>query len=332
MKEKIFLTGGAGFIGSHIAESLVKAGYQVTVYDNFSSGRMENLAAVKKDIRLVKGDILDYAKLRKAMAGCAIVSHQAAQLEIFRCLDNPQLDLRTNTSGSLNVFRAAAENRVKRVINASSACVYGQAEYTPQDEGHPLNPNWPYGVSKLAAEKYGRILEQDYAIPVISLRYGIVYGEREWLGRVLTMFLRRVVLQGKPPVIFGSGGQLRDFIYVGDAVKLHNLCLAAKKGGVYNVSTARGTSVRELAVLVLKAAGKKYAPIFEQVKEGRASKFMPERKRIPQELKRMVLSFGKAQEAFGWHPEMDLQEGVRRETEWISRHRHYWRHLGEVAV
>lgn len=330
-KKTILVTGGAGFIGSHIVESLLREGYRVKVYDNFSSGRTENLRKVKDGVEVVKADILDYARLEKAMRNCHLVSHQAAQLEIFDCLKDPRRDLQINTLGTLNVLKAALKSGVEKIVNASSACVYGQAQYTPQDERHSRRPNWPYGVSKLAAEEYCRIYKHNHGVPVISLRYGIVYGEREWQGRVLTMFIRRI-LRNKPPVIFGKGDQLRDFIYVGDVVRMHNLCLKMNKGDVFNVATGKGTSVKELALKVIAISGKGFFPLFEDLREGATSKFMPQRRRIPQELKQMVLSSAKAKRLLGWHPEVSLSEGIRREIEWIRSDPRAWKMSGRIKV
>ena len=203
----------AEYIG--IVDSLVSKGHEVIVYDNLSSGAPENLKEVSKDIEFVKGDINDFKSLNKVVKEVDIVSHQAAQLEIGKCLDDPVYDLMTNTGGTLNVLKSAVENNVSKIINASSACVYGQAVQRPQPESHPKNPNWAYGVSKLAAEKYCDIFSNNHDIPIISLRYGIVYGEREWFGRVLPIFIKRFI-QGKPLIVFGKGEQIRDFVYVKD--------------------------------------------------------------------------------------------------------------------
>jgi len=333
MSKKIFVTGGAGFIGSHIVEDLLDQGYRVTAYDNFSSGREENLAGVIKDIKIIKADILDYETLKKSMKGCDVVSHQAAQLEIFKCLEDPIVDLQTNTVGTLNVLRAAVENGIKKVINASSACVYGQAQYIPQDEDHPKNPNWPYGVSKLAAEKYAYIYHKNQGLDIANLRYGIVYGEREWQGRVLTMFLTRI-LKNKPPVVFGDGEQLRDFIYVKDAVKLNNLLVTKDFAGykTFNVSTGIGTSIKDLAGLAVKASGTDFKPLFEDVSEGESSTFMPERKRIPAELTKMVLSPDRAKKDLAWIPEVAVEEGVKKEYNWIKENREFWQENKEIKV
>lgn len=204
--KRILVTGGAGFIGSHIVESLVKENAEVTVLDNFSSGNIDNLQNVRRDIEVVRGDILDYNLLLNLTKNIDVISHQAAQLEIFRCIEDPVMDLRTNTIGSLNTLRAAVENNARNIIIASSACVYGQAQTTPQSEDHPKDPNWAYGVSKLAVEKYSKIFQEYYDMPIVNLRYGITYGEREWFGRVLTIFIKRAI-KNEPLIVFGDGNK-----------------------------------------------------------------------------------------------------------------------------
>jgi UDP-glucose 4-epimerase len=322
---RVFVTGGAGFIGSHFVGDLVATGAQVTVFDNFSSGLMENLVPVKNDIRIVRGDILDGEQLRDAMRGHEIVSHQAAQLEITRSIGDPLFDLRTNTIGTLNVLRAAAETGVHKVVSASSAGVYGQAQHTPQNENHPTNPNWEYGVSKLAAEKYGQIYAHTHGFGVVSLRYAIVYGEREWFGRVLTIFLKRAH-QGKPPVVFGRGDQVRDFVYVADVTRMHRLCLENERANnkVFNVSTGVGTNVTELANLVCEVTGKDLEPVFEEVLEGQRSRMVDGRMRLPSELQTMVMSYTRAKEELGWAPQVMLREGLRREWTWLCENPTRW--------
>lgn len=316
---RVFITGGAGFIGSYIVEELVRSGAQVKAYDNFSSGRMDNLEAIRDEVELVEGDILDYERLRNAMKGAKFVSHQAAQLEILKCVNDPVVDLQSNTVGTLHVLRAAVENKVEKIITASSACVYGQAQALPQTEEHPTEPNWAYGVSKLAAEKYCRLFQEYYAIPITMLRYAIIYGPREWFGRVLTIFIKRA-LQRQPLVVFGNGQQVRDFTFVEDVVAMHNLCLSedAANGKVYNVSTGRGTDINELAHLVVKCTGNNIEIVHEDLREGCYSSHMPERVRLPAELKTMVLSSQKAHEDLGWASQTDLHEGIRREMEWAE--------------
>lgn len=321
----IMVTGGAGFIGSHIVESLVDNGANVTVYDNFSSGSMENLVRLKDDINIIKGDILDYTKLKRASRGIDVISHQAAQLEITRCIENPAQDLKINTEGSLNVFNAAVENEVNKIIYASSACVYGQAKYLPEDENHPKNPNWPYGVSKLAVEKYADIYHENYGISLNGLRYSIIYGPREWYGRVLTVFLKRA-MQNQPPVIWG-GDQIRDFCYVKDVVDFHNILINKDKikNEVFNVSTGKGTSIKDLACLI-KTLFNVGNPIYENVNEGDVSNEINGRIRLPLELKEMILDNSKAIK-LGWEPKMELKDGLIEEYLWLKQNPQRWKNL-----
>jgi UDP-glucose 4-epimerase len=323
---RIFMTGGAGFIGSHFVRDLHSAGAGVTVYDNFSSGLPENLHGVGRPVATVRGDILDYKSLRDAMRGHDAVSHQAAQLEITRSIGDPIYDLTTNTIGTLNVLKAVGELGIGKVVEASSAGVYGQAVTDPQAEDHPTEPNWEYGVSKLACEKYAAIAcERNPDLAVTSLRYAIVYGEREWYGRVLTLFLKRA-LDGKPPVVFGSGDQVRDFVYVGDITQLHRRCFEVDSPGhlVLNGSTGTGTTVLELAHTVCAVAGLEEGPIFDEVAEGARSTLADGRIRLPSELHAMRMSYQRALEAVGWKPEVALRDGLEREWLWLVDHPQRW--------
>ena len=323
--KRILVTGGAGFIGSHIVDSLVKQSAHVIVYDDFRKGDLKNLENSIKDIEIVKGDILDQSSLNKACKNIDIISHQAAQLEITRSRDDPAADLTTNTIGTLNVLRAAQEKQIPKIINASSACVYGQAEIIPQTENHNLNPNWQYGVSKLAAEKYCKIFNADFNTNIINLRYSIVYGEREWFGRVLTIFLKRAQL-GKAPVIFGNGNQLRDYIYVKDLVEAHNLCLMSDLVyDTFNVSTGVGTSISNLARLVIDLFLDNIKPIYEDVKEGEMSQFVNGRIRLPSELKQMVLDSTYITKTLGWKPKTSLERGLKLEMDWLKENPEQWK-------
>lgn len=325
--KKILVTGGAGFIGSHIVESLLNKGAKITVYDNFSSGFIENLDKNKKEIEVIRGDILDFEKLKKAILGKDIVSHQAAHLEILKSVSDPVEDLTNNTIGSLNVFKACLLRNVERVMVASSACVYGQAQYTPQGEDHPKNPNWEYGVSKYAVEKYSDIFVERYGMNITNLRYSIVYGPKEWYGRVLTIFLKRA-MEGKPLIIFGDGKQERDFVFIEDVVRLHNLCLEKdiKRGEIFNASTGISTTTERLAKKVKKIINKDIEIVFENVKEGEISKFF-NRVRLISELRQMVLDNQKAKKILSWKPEVILVEGLKREYEWLLDNKHMWKRM-----
>ncbi|WP_406656587.1 NAD-dependent epimerase/dehydratase family protein [Methanolobus sp. ZRKC2] len=327
-ESKVFVTGGAGFIGSHIVEELVALGAEVTVYDDFSFGKLDNLAHIKNEINIVEGSILDFELLKNEMKEHDVVSHQAAQLEIFLGADNPIQDLNINTIGTLNVLKAAKVNEVRKVINASSACIYGQTISRTAEDYLPM-PNWEYGVSKLAAERYGTIYSKYKNLGVVNLRYAIAYGEREWYRRVLTIFIKRAI-QNKPLVVFGDGKQIRDFVYVKDVVKLHNLCIEneAANGQSYNVGTGTSTTIIDLANLVADVAEDvlEYRPtiIFEETKEGDYSKLVPDKKRNTAELNVMLLDIEKAYKELGWKPKTALEQGIRNEMIWAVNNLEYW--------
>lgn len=327
---KILVTGGAGFIGSHIVDALVKKGAKVKVYDNFSSGFMENLEGVKNEVEVIKGDILDFDELNKSIKGCNIVVHQAAQLEIAKCIADPIEDLTTNAIGSLNVFNSCVKNNIFKVVWASSASVYGQLVKRPQDEEtHPTNPNWQYGVSKLSVEKYANIYNEMYGLPIVSLRYSIVYGPREWWGRVLSIFLKKA-LENKPLVIFGDGEQTRDFIYVGDIVNLNLLSIEKDYDDhlVLNGSSNKEVSIKELAETVKIALRKPDLKIVfdKKTKEGGMSKDIG-RIRLPSELKAIKMSNDKARKILGWEPRIKLSEGLQKEYAWLRENHHLWKKI-----
>lgn len=322
--QRVLVTGGAGFIGSHITDALVRAGARVRVLDDLSSGFRENLADVAGDVELVEGSILDEDTVTAAVRGVDAICHQAAQLEIIRCIEEPLEDLRSNAEGTLRVLEAARVCGVRRVVWASSACVYGQAQAELQPESHPTSPNWPYGVSKLAAEHYARLYHELHGVSTTALRYSIVYGPREWYGRVLTAFLRRA-LDGQPPVIWG-GRQQRDFVHVSDVVAANLALLADQRfegSRVFNVSTGRGTRIRDLAALVCEAF-ELAPPIFEDVAEGEASELVDGRVRLPAELAHMVLDPAALHQAIGWQAKIALPDGLLSETAWLREHADRW--------
>lgn len=328
-ESRILVTGGLGFIGSHVVEALVKAGARVRVLDNYRSGLDANIEEVRSDVEVVEGDILDPSTVRLCIKGVDAVSHHAAQLEITRAIDNPIEDLTTNTIGTLNLFQACAQEGVERIVQATSAGVYGQATFVPQTEDeHPTNPNWAYGVSKLANEKYASIFHELHGLRITSLRYGIVYGPREWFGRVLTIFLRRA-LDHEPLIVFGDGTQVRDFVYVGDVVAHHMACLRVDESinQVFNVSTGVGTSINELASHVIRVTGSAAEIVHEDVPEGDVSKYF-DRERLPQELKTLIQSTEKSARILGWSPTTSLEDGLSREWDWLRSNAGRWVTMG----
>jgi UDP-glucose 4-epimerase len=320
----ILITGGAGFIGSHLVDRFIKEkANKIVVYDNFSTGRSEFLKG--KPIEIVKGDILDPDKLNESMKGIDLVSHHAAELEVFTGIENSIHDLRTNIEGTVNVLNAAIKNDVKKFIYASSGGVYGQAQFNPETEDHPIMPHWPYGVSKLAGEKYCLQYNLLYGLPTVSFRYGIVYGPREWYGRVLTLFIKRI-LEGEPPIIFGDGNQRRDYVYIDDVVNANILAIKNNKGDskAFNVGGDIAFSVKEVADLVISLINPELKPIYDDPKPGEASKYQPDRKRLPGELIDFILDSGSIKEILGYNPKTSFKEGIKQEIEWVKENTKYW--------
>lgn len=328
--KNILITGGAGFIGSHLVEAYLANNVKnVIVYDDFSTGTVRNLEHIKdKRLKIVKGSILDSVKLNEVVkrGKVDVIEHLAAELEVYSGIENPENDARTNILGTLNVLNAALRNGVKRLLFASSGAVYGEAKYLPIDEKHPLEPHWPYGVSKLSAERYVIQYHKLFGLETTAFRYSIVYGPREWFGRVLTMFIKRIFLENKPPVVFGDGSQTRDFVYVNDVVEAHILAVGNDEaiGCVFNIGSGEAISIKELAEHLINLSGKELEILYDDPKEGSASKFQPERIRLKGELKNFVLDYSKAEKILGWRPNMDFTDGLAKEIEWILNSPERW--------
>jgi UDP-glucose 4-epimerase len=328
--KNVLITGGAGFIGSHLTEEyLANNAGRVIVYDDFSTGNLENLNHIKDErLKIVRGSILDRVKLNEIVEKekIEIIDHLAAELEVYSGIKDSERDARINILGTLNVLNAALKNNVKRVLFASSGAVYGEAKYLPIDEGHPLEPHWPYGVSKLSAERYVIQYHKLFGLETTAFRYGIVYGPREWFGRVLTMFIKRIFLENRPPVVFGDGLQTRDFVYVGDVVKAHILAIEKNEavGQVFNIGSGTGISIKELAETLIDISGKGLGIIYDNPDEGCASRYQPERIRLKGELKNFILDIKKASKLLGWRPLTKFREGLLKEIDWVMANKERW--------
>lgn len=325
---KIFITGGAGFIGSNLVKGFLQEGATVKIYDNFATGKPENLNGIRPKVEIIKGDILDKKKLVSTMKGADLVSHHAAQMELTIALKNPYFDLSANTVGTLNILEACVKNKVKKLINASSACVYGQKGNAATKEDDSTNPNWQYGISKLAAEKYCQIYANTHNFPIISFRYSIIYGPNEWYGRVMSLFLKRAI-EGKPIIIFGDGNQKRDFTHVSDVVQANIKAILdnKQKSEVFNVSTGIGTTIKDLAKLIQKSSDKKIAIIYDkEVREGEVSRFF-KRVRLRSELRNMILSYSKAQSLLDFKPQVKLKQGIKKQLLWVKENKKRWKKI-----
>lgn len=254
---KAMVTGGAGFIGSHIVEELVTRGFPVVSIDNYSAGKKINLAHLKKykNLQEVDCDVTDLKKLNRYFKGVDIVFHNAASKKNI-CLKDPRRDLEVNGIGTFNLLELSLKHKVKKFVHASTGSVYGERVISPQTENHPLNPVSYYGVSKLAGEKYVKLFNHLYGLDSTVLRYFHVYGPRQEFnefGGVVAIFVRNV-LENKSPVIFGSGKQERSFTYVKDVV-LANLVTAVNpksRGEVYNCASGINITINQLCDRVLK--------------------------------------------------------------------------------
>jgi len=266
--KKALVTGGAGFIGSHICEALVKNGVKVVSVDDYSAGKHRNLAHLKKypNFQEVNCDITDRKKLERFFKDIDVVFHNAASKKNI-CLKDPRRDLEVNGAGTFNLLELALKHKVKKFVHASTGSVYGEAVYFPQDEAHPNNPVSYYGVSKLAGEKYVQVFHHLYGLDTTVLRYFHVFGPRQEFGEyggVVAIFVRNL-LEGKPPIIFGTGRQERSFTEVSDVV-LANLLVAVKPqatGKVYNCASGVKITINELAQEVLKYFKSTFKPVYK---------------------------------------------------------------------
>lgn len=313
--DRVFITGGAGLIGSHIVDQLIALdAREIVVYDNFTRGRIDNLTQAMHSgrVRIVDGDIRDVALLNKEMQGSDIVFHQAA-IRITQCAEDPRLALEVLATGTFNVLEAAVNCEVPKIVAASSASVYGLAEHFPTDESHhPYENRTIYGAAKTFNEGLLRSFNEMYGLNYIALRYFNVYGPRMDIFGVYTEVLIRWmerIRNGLPPLIFGSGDQTMDFVYVEDIARA-NICAAHAEvtDRVFNVASGAETSLKELAQALLDAMDSTLQPEFRE-----------ERKVNP--VARRLADTRAAQEALGFRAEVSLDEGLRRLVAWWQAER-----------
>jgi UDP-glucose 4-epimerase len=294
------VTGGAGFIGSHVADALLARGDEVHVLDNLATGRPEN---VPEGATFHEADIREPDAAFDA-ARPELVLHLAAQASVSVSVEQPDLDAEVNVIGTLRVLEAARRHGAQVVFSSTGGAIYGECA-APAPEGSPRGPLSPYGTSKLAGEEYLATWNRLHGTRHVSLRFGNVYGPRQdphGEAGVVAIFLRSVA-EGVTPTIFGDGSQERDYVYVGDVVAA-TLAAVGRAGGVFNVATGRATSVLELVAGMRRATGTEFA-----VEHG------PERLG---DLQRSVLDPGLAARGLGWRPETSLDEGLRRTWEFFG--------------
>ena len=303
----IVITGGAGFIGSHIVDALQEEGHNITVIDNLSSGKRENIP----NTRLLEIDILSYDEINKALKEIKpdIIYHLAAQINVRTSVEKPLFDAETNILATINILEQAKDIGVKKIIFASTGgAIYGEQDYFPADEQHIERPLSPYGIGKLASEKYMYYYHKNFDLPYIALRFANVYGPRQdphGEAGVVAIFTQKM-LKGEQPIINGDGLQTRDYVYVKDVAKANVAALTSNFVGAINIGTGIETNVNELFHKIKSLIGANVIEKHGPPKKG--------------EQKRSVLNWQRAKEILNWQPQYSLDEGLKETVEWFKKH------------
>lgn len=312
---EVLVTGGAGFIGGHLAETFAGDGHDVVVLDNFEpyydlgikehnvEAAREAAASSSGSYELVRGSTNDADLVADLVDDASIVYHQAAQAGVRTSVEEPRKVNRYNVEGTLNVLDAARDSDVERLVNASSSSVYGKPEYLPYDEDHPTTPISPYGASKLAAEHYVRVYNEVYGLPTVSLRYFTVYGPRMRPNMAITNFVSRC-LHGEPPVVYGDGSQTRDFTYIEDVVEANRRLLTddSADGEVMNIGSTDNIDILTLAEEVRDAIDESLEIEFDD--------------RHASDAEHTHADIAKANKLIGYEPTKDIREGLESFIGW----------------
>ncbi len=310
---KALVTGGAGFIGSHICERLLKEGYEVICLDNFDPYyepglKRDNIQPFLNDkkFKLVEGDIRDQELVREIITrDVDYIFHYAAQAGVRASVENPRKAHEVNATGTLNILQACLDSSVKKIINTSSSSVYGKVNYLPLDENHPTTPVSPYGVSKLMAEHYCRVFSEVYGLKIISLRLFTVYGPRIRPDLAISIFTQRA-LENKTIEIFGDGSKTRDFTCIDDVIEANLLVMRKGDSGVYNVGSGSRVSVTELAEKVIEITKSKSKVVYTHPQKG--------------DVEHTWAKVDKAKKELGWEPKVALEPGLENVVTWVRLH------------
>jgi len=299
------VTGGAGFIGSHVADSLVAQGRTTTVLDDLSSGKRENIGA---GIGLTVGDVRDKEALGTAVSNDVdCVFHLAAQIDVRRAVEDPGLDAQVNVGGTINVLNACVDRHVRRfVISSTGGALYGEPSALPANEQSAIQPLSPYGVSKYCAEQYVEYFHRMYGLETVILRYANVYGPKQdpnGEAGVVGIFARHILL-GQPCIVYGDGQQTRDFVFVNDIAQANMLAIQGPLG-TFNIGTEVETSLNQLLAAFERVVGH---PVSREYAAARAG-----------EVQRIALNAEKAQHEMGWKPMVSLEDGLRQTLDWVGK-------------
>jgi len=303
---KILVTGGAGFIGSHIVDALISDGHEVSIIDDLSSGLKEN---VNSHARLYELDVRsEDAQKKIEEIQPEIIFHTAAQIDLRLSMENPVEDASVNILGSINILEGAKKAGTRKIIFSSTGgAMYGDTKNMPTDENNPEIPDAPYGIGKFTVEHYLRFYQSVYGVKSISLRYSNVYGPRQnsrGEAGVVAVFTTKL-LRGENIIINGDGFQTRDYVYVSDVVRANMLAMKKEWSGAVNIATSKETDVNELAKLIEDAVGTKVEVTHGPQKKG--------------EVRRSNLDFKKAAKILGWKPEVDIQKGIKKTVTWFQQ-------------
>jgi UDP-glucose 4-epimerase len=323
---RILVTGGAGFIGGHLAQQFLTDGHDVTVLDNFDpfydtrikEHTVDECRAVAEDgdgsFELIDGDVRDVGLVEETITDVDFVYHQAAQAGVRQSVENPRKYDEVNVDGTLNVLDAARDQGIERVVMASSSSVYGKPQYLPYDEDHPTTPVSPYGASKLAAERYGMAYSEVYGLPIVALRYFTVYGPRMRPNMAISNFVSRC-MNGDPPVVYGSGEQTRDFTFIDDVIAANQTLLetAAADGEILNIGSTDNIEILELATEVR-----------DQIAPELDIEFAD---RHDADAEHTHAAIEKANELIDYEPTYDIRTGVEQFIAWYRENRDWYEPL-----
>lgn len=301
---KVLVTGGAGFIGSHVVDALLRSGHDVDIVDDLSAGKVENVSAganlYELDIRSTEAaELVGDRKYE-------VIIHHAAQMDVRKSVYDPSFDADVNIRGFLNLAEAGRRTGVKKIVFASTGgAIYGEPDYTPQDEKHALRPLSPYGITKLCTEKYLYFYEQQYGIQYISLRYGNIYGPRQnphGEAGVIAIFAKRL-LNDEQVIVFGDGKQTRDYVYVADVAAANVLATEYEGTGIFNIGSGVETDVNKLVRVMAEHVGVSREADYQAARPG--------------EQRRSVLSSELIAAKLGWQPQVTIEDGLKKTIDWF---------------
>jgi len=311
----ILVTGGAGFIGSHLAETLLKQGHQVRVLDNFSTGKKENLIFEEPhpSLEIISGDIRDLHDCQRAVAGIDYVFHEAALASVQRSVEDPLTTQAVNVGGTLHILMASREAGVKRVIYASSSAIYGDTPVLPKHEEMPPSPLSPYALQKYIGEQYCRLFFQLYGLDTLSLRYFNIFGPRQDPASIYSAVIPRFIealVEGRSPVVYGDGEQSRDFTYVENVVEANVLAMAVSHGHgeVMNIACGQRTSLNQLLEILQRILKSKVRATYQDPRLG--------------DVKHSLADIGKAIAFLHYQPRIGIETGLKRTAGYFEKQLH----------